>query len=181
MKVKALAIPALLGLTLCACATVPMKVPVAGNTSALAGKWNGEFRSADGARAGSIMFDLRAGQDTAHGDVLMVPRDWKLQHNPVEDRNATQSHPHPELLAISFVRVSGNFVRGTLEPYRDPVCGCRLHTVFDGELKGAVIEGTYQTYHVDTHEKREGTWMVKRSAAYADAGVDRNHAVAKAK
>jgi hypothetical protein len=179
MKMKSLAIPAVLGLTICACATVPSKVPVVGNASALAGRWEGEFRSADGTRAGSIMFDLRAGRDTAYGDVLMIPRDWNVQHNPQDERNT--AHSHPELLAISFVRVTANFVRGTLEPYRDPICGCRLHTVFNGELKGSLIEGTYQTYHVDTREKREGTWTVKRSAAYADTRVDSNNAVAKTK
>ena len=178
-KVKALAIPAILGLTLCACATTQLKVPVAGDAAALAGKWEGEFRSADGMRAGTIMFDLRAGKDTAYGDVLMVPRDWSIQHNPSDERRAP--HSHPELLAISFVRVSGNFVRGTLEPYRDPICGCRMHTVFDGEVKGNVIEGTYQTFHVDTRDRRDGSWSVRRSVPYADARVHGNHAVAEAK
>ncbi|HEY0305364.1 MAG TPA: hypothetical protein VGC44_10330 [Longimicrobiales bacterium] len=180
MKIKSLLIPALLGLTICACATVPRKVPVAGNTAALAGKWEGEFRSADGMRAGSIMFTLRAGQDSAYGDVLMVPNEWSRQHNPQEGR-AESPHPHPELLAISFVRVFGNHVRGTLEPYRDPVCGCALNTVFEGELKGDVINGTYRSLHVDTRETRNGTWLVRRSGTYADARVDRNHAVGEAK
>jgi hypothetical protein len=108
----------------------------------------------------------------------MIPSDWNIRHNRTDDRAIP--HAHPELLAISFVRVSGNSVRGTLEPYRDPVCGCRVQTVFDGRLNGDVITGTYETFHVDTQDRRDGTWTVRRSAAYADARVDGDDAGRKA-
>lgn len=179
MKWKALVIPFVLGVTLCACASAPLKVPVLGDAALLAGRWDGQFKSMDGTRSGTIMFDLRPGQDTAYGDVLLVPREWALQHRPWEDR--AEMHAHPELIAISFVRVSGNVVRGTLEPYRDPMCGCRVRTVFDGVLRNDVIDGTYETRHVETHAVHGGTWTVRRSRPYADTGVDGHHAIGKTK
>lgn len=88
-----------------------VKVPVLGNTSALAGRWAGKFRGGDGTRA----------------------------------------------------------VRRA------------IHTVFDGELAGAVIEGADRSAHVDTQERREVTWIARRSPAYADAGVHGDHVIAKSK
>ncbi|HEY0672712.1 MAG TPA: hypothetical protein VGD27_10610 [Longimicrobiales bacterium] len=179
MKWKTIAIPIVIGVTLCACATAqPTPVPVTGNTAALAGKWEGEFVSNDGTERGTIVFDLQAGKDTAYGDVLMVPREWRGLHNPWERERA--EHAHPELVAIRFVNIMGNTIRGTLEPQRDPVCGCTLRTVFDGTLRGDAIDGIYRTTHLNTGETRDGTWKVRRSAVYADARIDRDHAVGKA-
>jgi hypothetical protein len=177
MKIKALVIPAVLGVALCACATTQLKVPVAGNARLLAGRWEGEFRSMDGRRTGSIRFELRAAQDTAVGEVLLIPAELEKQN--LQGRHEP-GRVAPELIGIRFVMVRDDLVRGTLEPYRDPVCGCRMHTVFNGTLKGAVIEGTYRSYHVDTRETHDGSWRVRRSATYADARVDSDHAVGKA-
>lgn len=176
MKLKALIIPVVLGVAICACATTRLAVPVAGDASRLAGRWEGEFRSSDGRRTGSIVFELRAGRDTAYGDVMLVPAEMQRQ-NPA---GREHTHVSPELIGIRFVFVRDELVRGTLEPYRDPVCGCRMHTVFSGSLKGSTIEGTYRTLHVDTREVHEGAWLVRRSGAYADTRINGDDAIRKA-
>ena len=64
----------LLLLPLLACQTKPSQpVPVVGPTSdvaRLAGEWDGFYESDDGSRGGSIDFHLKAGSDSAVGDVL---------------------------------------------------------------------------------------------------------------
>ena len=47
-------------------------VPVAGDTNLLAGEWDGTYSSQETGRAGSIIFHLKAGTDSAYGDVLMI-------------------------------------------------------------------------------------------------------------
>src|SRR5690349_21787019 len=52
-------------------------VPMAGDRASLdrlAGEWAGSYENPDAGRGGSIVFTLTAGQDRAHGDVVMVPR-----------------------------------------------------------------------------------------------------------
>jgi hypothetical protein len=40
--------------------------------------------------------------------------------------------------------------------------------VFSGTLKDAIIEGTYQTVHMETRETHTGSWLVRRTAAYVE-------------
>ena len=73
---RVITIAALVSLT-AACAANPSPVHVAGATSEidrLAGEWTGEYTSVETGRSGSITFTLRAGSDTAFGDVVMIPR-----------------------------------------------------------------------------------------------------------
>jgi hypothetical protein len=46
---------------------------------------------------------------------------------------------------ITVVRVSGNTIRGHLAPYWDPDCDCRTRTVFEGELLGDSVAGTFSS------------------------------------
>lgn len=94
--------------------------------------------------------------------------------------SSLSAYVSPGLIGIRFVFVRDELVRGTLEPYRDPACGCRMHTVFSGSLKGSTIEGTYRTLHVDTRGVHEGSWLVRRSGAYADAGIHGDDAIREA-
>lgn len=173
----AILIPMMLGLCT-SCATAPLKVPVIGNTSALAGRWEGEFQSNNGMRAGSIAFELAAGRDTAFGDVVLTTRGGDRAYVPGKDQHPER--PQVEVLAIKFVSISGNLVRGTMERYRDPACGCQLRTVFDGAMHGDTITGTYRTYHLESRDAHEGKWAVRRSVLYANPRIDGNHAVGKA-
>ena len=160
----------LLFLLAAACHSAPSQpVPVAGtpgDVMALAGEWAGTYEADDGARAGSIDFHLRAGSDTAFGDVIMVPRGWNQPVNP-EGRAGGQigEPPSERLLQIRFVRISGGEVSGELERYLDPDCGCLLRTVFRGRLKGDVLSGRYLSYHSEGGPPTSGSWRAQRKPA----------------
>lgn len=149
----------LVGGLLAACSWNPEPVPIAASPSQLerlAGRWAGEFSGDESGRSGSILFDIEAGRDTAHGDVLMLPCAWRTPET------VPGVPPEPRLLRIAFVAVDDGRVRGTLEVYRDPVCGCPLETTFTGRIRGDVIEGTYSSVHLDCGTTQSGRWRVER-------------------
>ena len=157
---------------LAACASHPTPVPVmapSSSLSALVGDWSGEYSSVETGRSGSISFALKAGKDTAFGNVIMVP---KTESNVVAPsaavdhpivRSAAAQNPG-ELITIRFVRMEGNHVVGTLDPYRDPDCGCQLTTTFQGEFTSAnTIAGTFHTTGSGmSHIPASGRWKVER-------------------
>ena len=152
-----------------ACASSPTPVAVAGaapDVLELAGEWAGEYWSLDSGRSGSILFQLRAGADSALGDVLMIAPGQGHDH-------AGGRHPSSEYIAISFVRVAGTRVRGALEPYRDPSCDCQAVTTFEGNLQGDRIEGTFTTRHVRSDAVQEGRWRVQRTPSADKAAATR--------
>ncbi len=144
-----------------ACATTPSPVPVGGDLAALAGEWGGEYSGAESGRSGSIVFTLVAGSSTAHGDVLMIPRGYVQGNRPASSMLPADDRPTPQVLTISFVLVDDGWVRGTMDPYRSPDCGCTLVTTFSGVLDGNRIQGTYVTGHQDG-TLETGKWSVKR-------------------
>jgi hypothetical protein len=158
---------------LSACASLRTPVPVVGptsNLSALVGDWSGEYSSTETGRSGSISFKLQAGKDTAFGSVIMVPRTQEgvtasgvvPADRPIVKGMAAQSPG--ELITIRFVRMEGSHVVGTLDPYRDPDCGCQLTTTFSGEFTGAsTIEGTFHSVGSEmSHIPTSGRWKVSR-------------------
>lgn len=153
---------------LAACQGPQPPVPVLGEIEVLAGRWEGEYGSRESGRAGSILFTLQAGTDTAHGDVLMVPRAWDLPPQPragdPDAMDVRRDRP-PQALPIAFVRAVGDVVEGRLEPYRDPDCGCVLTTVFMGKLVNpATFEGTFTSIHGSGDRTVRGWWRVTRRA-----------------
>lgn len=149
-----------------ACALNPAPVPVSGpstDVNALVGEWSGEYRSVETGRSGSILFILAAGTDTAHGDVVMVPRETGMTHDDAM-RVATTRAAANQVLTIRFVRITGTTVSGTIDPYPSPDCNCQLITVFRGELKENRVEGTFRTHH-SGHETttQQGTWWATRT------------------
>jgi len=141
---------------LAACAWNPPPVPLVGvetDVVKLAGEWYGNYWSAESGRSGSILFRLTAGADTAVGDVLMVPRDQP---------EAAGMPPAAATIPIRFVGIEGSRVRGVLAQYRDPVCGCRLETVFSGQLRADTISGTYESRHLEGGSIQTGEWQVVR-------------------
>jgi hypothetical protein len=153
---------------LAACQGPQPPVPVTGDVAALAGRWEGEYGSRETGRAGSILFTLEPGTDTAHGDVLMVPRELDLPPSPRPgDPEARDRRPDPlpQALPISFIRASDGLVEGRLAPYRDPDCGCLLTTSFSGRLiDGNTFEGTFTSKHGETGRVVRGWWRVTRRA-----------------
>jgi hypothetical protein len=153
-------------LLLSACAASQSSVPMAGprgEVHALAGDWSGEYSSAASGRSGSITFTLRAADDSAFGDVVMIPTGagrpiapWREAANAPARAGAVA-----EVLTIRFVRVEAGRVSGTLAPYADPQSGAQLFTTFSGELKGNAIEGTYTT-RLPSGDTQTGRWKVTR-------------------
>ena len=149
-----------------ACTPLVLKSPVGGtptDVSRLVGEWVGDYDSMDSGRRGSIAFRLRAGADTAEGDVIMEPR------NMTDPSAPDAAIPHDafgsgrQALSIRFVLVNGDEVTGVLDPYRDPTCGCTLTTTFKGTLRGNRIEGTFHSEGNSLgHIPQDGRWRVKR-------------------
>ena len=69
-----------------------------------------------------------------------------------------------QVLAIHFVRKVGGNVHGTLDPYRDPECGCQVITTFDGDFTNSTtIQGTFSTVpSVAGGRVSGGTWTARR-------------------
>lgn len=132
------------------------------DVAVLAGTWEGGYSSQQSQRSGTISFTVRASGDSAFGDVLMLPA-TRQQLLAVDAQSGTHAmHTHqPELLSITFVRVSGGLVEGALEPYIAPDCRCPVSTIFRGTVKGNVIEGEYVT-RGEMGLRQEGTWRVER-------------------
>ena len=154
-----------------ACSWRRTPVPVitdSGSTTALVGEWAGEYSSTQTGRSGSITFELANERDTAYGDVIMVPRNQAVQI-PARDPaqiSGPQRQMASEPLSIRFVRMEGGRVSGTLSPYADPECGCRVITTFTGRFTGPdSIEGKYTTRGTDFgHVPIEGRWKVTRNS-----------------
>jgi hypothetical protein len=153
-----------------ACAGPSTPVPVAGasaDVALLAGRWVGDFSSVETGRSGSIQFRLSATADSAFGDVFLNPTDM-FQRIPTRDPGAAAAPPSasvpaaPQWIQISFVRVAGGRVSGTLRPYTDPTCGCPLYTSFEGGLAGDTLSGTYTSRHEGGGAIQKGRWTVLR-------------------
>jgi hypothetical protein len=149
-----------------ACAYNPPPVPLDARTSdgeTLAGRWTGDYGGGPHGRSGSIEFTLVAGEDHAHGAVVMVPRGARVPYRSWHEPGAFRGMPLPEVLTIRFVAVEETGeVTGELDPYRDPDCDCRAVTRFRGRVSGDVIEGTFVTYTDGAVGPARGTWAVRR-------------------
>jgi len=157
--VRAAAVAAVLALLALGCAEAPApQVAVRGSAQReLAGEWRGEYWSAGSGRSGTIRFTLSAQTDGfASGEVTMVaePRGRSAPAPPVV-----------EALPIRFVAASDGWVRGSLEPYDDPVCGCSLSTTFIGEWLGERISGEFTSRGGAGHPTQTGRWRVRRLPA----------------
>jgi hypothetical protein len=146
-----------------ACTANPNPVPVVGTASdvgALVGEWNGEYRSLETGRSGSISFKLAAGRDTAFGDVIMVPAEAMAPMGATVP--PTGVHANPQVLTIRFVRVRGRRISGMIDRYKSPDCGCELLTTFEGDLAGTRISGDFVIRHSGGETPpQKGTWWVK--------------------
>jgi hypothetical protein len=155
-----------------ACATRPIPVPVIGpqpEVSALVGDWSGDYNSSETGRSGNIAFSLGAGDDAAIGSVVMMPKPTNdaVPFSGNIDRPIVRTgmpQNTGDVLTIRFVRMEGNQLVGTLDPYRDPEDGCKVTTTFRGEFKNAdTIEGTFTTVGSEMgHPATSGKWKVTR-------------------
>jgi len=163
-----LAIP-LFAAMLGSCAPVLSEVPVSGapaDLRDLAGSWTGEYLLPDVDRSGSIVFTLAPEGFEATGDVIMSPRTpvaGPLPGGEAASRLRTGMTGEP--LTITFVRISAGRIRGTIDPYRDPDCGCPVQAVFTGVVHGDRVEGEFEVVGPPGHPTRAGRWWVVRKPA----------------
>lgn len=152
------------------CATRQGPVPMEGSRDAiqhLEGAWEGEYVSPDGGVLATLSFHLDAGADTAHGDVLVMRR-WNPDALEAGTGvGALTGPPAPLLLGIEFVRCQAGTVRGTLQPYRDPLCNCMVYTEFQGVMEGDRIRGVFRMWPSSGDPGtplQEGSWEMIRAA-----------------
>jgi hypothetical protein len=162
-------------LTLAAAACAARREPVRVDASptdlgTLVGEWAGEYSGATSGRSGSIVFTLRAGRDTAFGDVVRVPAGaaeplsaGKYSGTGTPGAAGTVGVAQRGVgLTIRFVRVSSDSVSGALDPYEVPGCNCRLTTTFVGAAAGDRISGTFATLGDPAGGTQTGRWAVTR-------------------
>lgn len=130
----------------------------------LVGEWRGDYSSAETGRSGTIAFTLRAGESSASGNIVMIPRADSLL-TPAERELVTNvSAPQRAVLSIHFIRKEGGNLSGTLDSYRDPDCNCPVTTTFQGSFRDdRTIEGTFSTVPSQPgHSVTGGKWKVTR-------------------
>jgi hypothetical protein len=147
------------------CRYQPTPVPLQGapdDISALAGTWEGQYESTESGRSGTFTFTILAGKDTAFGDVVMTPRAG-LPFIAADLTTHIQSGHSPslEVLRITFVRVIGGMVEGSMEPYVAPDCQCVVTMTFQGVVKSKQLDGDYVT-HGAMGLRQQGTWSAQR-------------------
>ena len=160
-------------LMLSACLSAP-PVPVRGHPSALAalaGEWDGTYSSRETGRSGSIWFALVAGEDHAHGDVLMTAAGAsvayrRLPPGPDPYRETERTRPDT-FLTIRFVRAADGWIDGVLDPYWDPDCGCQVTTAFRGEIGDGRVAGTFVSRFGESIAT--GRWGVSRRRTRREA------------
>lgn len=161
----AAAILAVSGLALAACAPLPeVALPgPAGSAAALVGEWDGSYYGPATGRSGSIWFKLVAGEDHAHGDVLMKARGAAAPYGRHDPRLGARDSrtPASTMLTIHLVRVIGNQVDGILDPYWDDQCNCEALTTFSGSFFENKITGTFVT-RLAGDMLATGKWEVTR-------------------
>jgi hypothetical protein len=160
MRLTTALFPALLLAGACTYHGTP--VPVVGDTRALAGEWEGTYSGDRTGRSGSIQFHLKAGTDSAWGDVLMIPERSEQAHAPTSPQFPEWRGRPPRLLRISFVRCEEGKVTGWLEPYQDPNTGETIRTMFEGSLRNDEFRGSFWSAYPGETYVLSGSWSVKR-------------------
>lgn len=145
------------------CAYQGTPVPVSGETRFLEGEWEGSYVSEQSGRSGSILFRLKAGTDSAYGDVVMVPSSLEAVYAPTSPSVPMAARKLPQALRISFVRCEDGEVTGRLDPYEDPDTHERIYTTFEGRLRGDQFKGTFATFYPGSSHQVVGTWSVERT------------------
>lgn len=145
-----------------ACQYQGTPVPVRGDLQLLAGEWEGTYSSWQTGRTGGITFQLKAGTDSAYGDVVMVPRNPELGRPPNQPEAAALYQKRPRAIQISFIACEAGSVTGQLEPYEDPDTGERLYTTFEGRLQGKRFLGSFVTFYSASGYRVTGEWRAER-------------------
>ncbi len=146
--------------SLAGCAARPPEIALSSSDfdlNPLVGEWRGSYTNPAAGRSGTIAFTLRAGESSASGNVIMIP-------NSAHDSLASDAALARSVLKISFIRKQGREVAGSLDPFLDPECACRVTTTFEGAFTDSnTIEGSFTTVPVQTGANvTGGKWKVTR-------------------
>jgi len=148
----------------CTSASPAPAVPVKGSSSArarLIGRWEGEYRSADTGRSGTIVFEFSG--NVGRGDVLMMPAGSTEPIRPAHPEKAEETLLKLQVLHIRFVETSEGALAGLLDNYMDPDCLCEIQTSFNGVIRGDRIEGSFTSRPiVPGGPEATGQWFVTR-------------------
>lgn len=142
------------------CASRPPEIELSSrdfDLNPLVGEWRGNFTNPEAGRSGTIAFTLHAGVSSASGNVVMIP-------HSADSSLSSAAAVARSVLKINFIRKEGSKVSGSLDPFRDPNCGCQVTTTFEGAFTDAhTIEGTFATAPLQVGPKvTTGTWKVTR-------------------
>lgn len=142
------------------CASRPPEIELTSSDfdlSPLVGEWRGDYSNPETGRTGTIAFTLRAGESSASGNVVMIP-------SSADSSLSSAAAVALSVIKINFVRKEGRKVIGTLDPYREPDCGCQATANFEGSFTDArTIEGTFITIPTQPgHNVTRGRWKVTR-------------------
>jgi hypothetical protein len=151
-----------------ACRMIPPAppVPVQGTLDdlrVLSGEWSGRYWSKATGRHGILRFSLPEHATTGSGEVEITfsPSLRLLQGAPATDELLPKT---TTVIDIKLVRVEGSRVWGTMAPYWDPDCDCRARTVFEGEIVGNRITGTFSTQRASADRRiLTGQWLAIRA------------------
>ncbi|HEY0529694.1 MAG TPA: hypothetical protein VGD02_12775 [Gemmatimonadaceae bacterium] len=163
MRLQRSVVAALMAGSTFACAVPKKPIEISADdfdASPLVGQWSGVYASPETGRTGTVDFTLRAGESAAFGEVVMVPNSAAS----ASAGRSTSSSQGRTPLRINFIRKEGGGVVGTLDPYTDPECSCKVKTTFQGKFSdSATIEGTFATEAVaGGRSPTGGNWRVKR-------------------
>jgi hypothetical protein len=129
----------------------------------LAGTWRGEFHSTQTGKVGTIFFDLRAGSDTAYGNVTFDRVMPVAACSDMTRPQATSSIVLPVVLRFGALATYRGSLGGWLQPYRDPELSCWMDTWFEGRVVSDTLQGSFFSRRTDTDTVRAGTWWAART------------------
>jgi len=150
-----------------ACATTPPGTEITSSdfdVQPLVGVWRGSFGSAQTGRSGTVAFTLRAGESSAKGNVVLIPKPDSLLTPEEREAPENVNMPGRIVVPITFVRKEGGNLNGTLDPYTAPDCNCIVTTTFQGMFTDAnTIEGSFTTVPSKAGATvSSGAWKVTR-------------------
>jgi hypothetical protein len=151
------------------CASVAPSFPVhgaPGQVERLSGDWRGEYTGDhDHVRHGTIAFSLMAGEEHAHGTVVMIPAGLDRPYQPYQGDELSEPERvarRHRVLAVQFVNAAGGAVTGVIAPYWDPDRRTRASATFQGLFVDDAIEGTFTTTYDSGIPPTGGRWIVRR-------------------
>lgn len=152
-----------------ACALPPNSAPVPSQPADLAamnGYWIGEYVHSQTGKGGTITLTIRSSTDSALGDIVIAARG----SSPAVASDIGKHSQHsaaPEVLRVTFRRVLGGMVEGTVEDYFSTDCSCIVTTILQATPEKSRLEGVFVTANGNGY-RQQGRWSVDRQVIAAD-------------